>query len=212
MSRQSNRLEPETKRVRLVDFEDYVKATKQLADLHTRRATRNEERATQALRLHEAGSQTRNQRLAAQAAMILSPDVGAESVVVSLSKMREQGAALDDEIAILDAAIRIQTNEVERLRGVHGGEVRDSVLPEHRRLVREIAELVVRLAQVSRAEYMLRVQVESEGAFLPPLGAPWVGSLTDHGSLVYRYLQECRERGYDVAEAIPQPEAHHAAA
>ena len=177
-------------RLSLADFADYTAAAEQLAELRTRCTARVDERTAAWQDVYAAEREGRGGR--------------------PVQRLRERCRELDTEIKGIDDAIAAATRELERVRTLHVSEIRDSARGAHEALVQEIAALAIRLTRLSDREYALRVEVEQNGAPLPVLGVPVLGSLRDRDSWVARYLEECTRLGYDVTTATRTLETYRA--
>ena len=170
---------------------------KQHADkLHEKQHELNDNRAKQA-ELAKQGSEREERRdnLTREALAKLdgtehveAPDNGAE---MSLLQKQEH---------VLERAVQLQKGRISGLQGRLSAIVCAPLVPEHKELVKAIADGVIALAKACEAESEFRYRLEQAdvqtSAYLRPMPFRKCQNLKDLNSDASRYLAECRAHGF----------------
>ncbi len=98
---------------------------------------------------------------------------------------------------VLEKTIELQRGRIAGLQGRLSAIVCAPLVPEHKALVKGIADAVIALAEACEAESALRYRLEQADVFYSPYLRPMpyrrCGMLSDLNSDAARYLRECRE-------------------
>lgn len=123
------------------------------------------------------------------------------------SEVREALAEVFEKKQVLIAAIRIQREELAKLRQEVSRTCIAKVLPAHRELVRNIVDCLRALDLAQQAEHELRDGLFSRDIALGELRAMPIsklGRLADHNSRVSAYFLECYEQGFIALDEVPK--------
>ena len=111
-----------------------------------------------------------------------------------------QMAELQRQEHILEKAIELQRGRIDGLQGRLSAIVCAPLVDDHKKLVTDVADAMIALAQACERESAFRHRLELADIFYSPYIRPMpvrhVGRLDDLNSGVSRYLKKCREHGF----------------
>jgi len=109
-------------------------------------------------------------------------------------------AELQRQEHVLERAVELQRGRIAGLQGRLSAIVCAPLVPEHKKLVKGIADAMIALAKASERESEFRYRLQLADIFYSPYIRPMpvrhVGRLDDLNSGVSRYLKKCREHGF----------------
>ena len=178
------------------DFSEFPEWAQHKDKLHEKQHELNDNRAKQA-ELSKAGSE-REERPDSLTAEALAELDGIEHL--RAQNNGAQMAELQRVEHILEKAIELQRGRIAGLQGRLSAIVCAPLVPEHKALVKGIADAMIALAKASEREsefrYRLQLADVLTSPYLRPMPVRHVGRLDDPNSGVSRYLKECVEFGF----------------
>ena len=124
------------------------------------------------------------------------------SAVASDEARSLQLSELKTEAVILRRAEQMARQDLDKLRTTLSNEICEPLVPQHQKLVKDIADAVRALALANQREHDFREQLDQGGIVYmrylrPMLFSPGhVGKLDDDYSMVSMYLREASEHGF----------------
>ncbi len=177
-------------------FDSFPEWAQHQNKLHEKQHELNDNRAKQA-ELSKAGSE-REERPDSLTAEALAELDGIEHL--RAQNNGAQVAELQRVEHVLEKTIELQRGRIAGLQGRLSAIVCAPLVPEHKALVKGIADAVIALAEACEAESALRYRLEQADVFYSPYLRPMpyrrCGSLKDLNSDASQYLKECVEFGF----------------
>jgi hypothetical protein len=183
----------------LSDLPDWVRATELLVDLQTKflDAEASVQRLMAEFTVAGAGSSTNSATVERARALLndAAQGAGASKLPRNSTEIQHDLASARENRAIYAEAVALQRGVVEEPHYKLSAEIFLSLKSEHRRLVGLVAEKARELAEASAAEEEFRDDLKERGIAyqsggLKPMLFPRLGKLSEHGSMISRYLRE----------------------
>lgn len=114
---------------------------------------------------------------------------------------------LTHRLAVLRAAVAMQRDIVDKLRGEVSTAITRDMLPQHRVNVGAVVKALLQLNTALEAEADLRETLNENNvqyiSVIRPMAISGLGTLRDNQGKIFRYLLECYEYGFVAASDLP---------
>lgn len=181
---------------RLADFPDFVAATNRLDGLNSEKGQLETRIRDQQGRISKAASAAGGPSLEAASLTTGGPEAKSDPA----SELRRELQEAMRRRPIVAEAVELQRGVLSKLRSNHSRAICKSLAPEHRAILRQVAEAAAALALACERDHKFRQDLTDEGvsanSHLRPMSyLGRLGRLDDHQSQIVRCLQECVEVG-----------------